>query len=54
VYGAENWALRKVDQKYLGSSEIWCCISMEKIAWKDRVKKEESMWRGISYKQQKE
>jgi hypothetical protein len=24
VYGAETWALRKVDQKYLESFEMWC------------------------------
>ena len=24
LYGAETWSLRKVDQKYLESFEIWC------------------------------
>jgi hypothetical protein len=24
VHGAETWALRKADQKYLGSFEMWC------------------------------
>jgi hypothetical protein len=24
LYGAESWTLRKVDQKYLESFEIWC------------------------------
>jgi hypothetical protein len=23
LYGAENWTLRKVDQKYLGNFELW-------------------------------
>jgi hypothetical protein len=30
--------LRKVDQKYLGSSEMWCWIRMEKIRWTDPVR----------------
>jgi hypothetical protein len=38
-YIAETWTLRKVDQKYLGSSEIWCW-RME-ISWTDRVRHEE-------------
>jgi hypothetical protein len=24
LYGVENWTLRKVDQKYLESFEMWC------------------------------
>jgi hypothetical protein len=24
LYGAETWTLRKVDQKYLESFEMWC------------------------------
>jgi hypothetical protein len=24
LYGAESWTLRKVDQKYLESFEMWC------------------------------
>jgi hypothetical protein len=38
--GAETWTLRKVDQKYLGSSEMWCCRRMEKISRTDRVRNE--------------
>ena len=38
-YGAENWPLQKVDQKYLESFEIWCWRRME-ISWTDRVKNE--------------
>ena len=30
--GAETWTLRKADQKYLESSEIWCWRRMEKIS----------------------
>ena len=37
LYGAETWILRKVDQKYLESFEIWCWRRMEKISWTDRV-----------------
>ena len=29
--GAENWTLRKVYQKCLGSFELWCWGSREKI-----------------------
>jgi hypothetical protein len=35
-----NWALRKVDQKYLESVEMWCWRRMEKISWTDRVRNE--------------
>ena len=35
---AEIWTLRKVDQKYLESSETWYWRRMEKIIWTDRVK----------------
>jgi hypothetical protein len=40
VYGAEIWILRKLDQKYLESFEIWCWRRMEKISWTDRVNSE--------------
>jgi hypothetical protein len=45
VYGAENWTLRKVDQKYLGSLEMWCWRRMEKISWTDPVRQEEVLQR---------
>jgi hypothetical protein len=41
LYGAETWTLRKVDQKYLESFEMWCWRRMEKISWTDRVRNEE-------------
>jgi hypothetical protein len=41
LYGAEMWKLRKVDQKYLASFEMWCWRRMEKISWTDRVRNEE-------------
>jgi hypothetical protein len=40
LYGAENWTLRKLDQKYLESFEMWCWRRMEKITWTDRVRNE--------------
>ena len=43
--GAETWTLWKVDQKYLGSSEMWCWRRMEKISWTDRVRNEEVLRR---------
>jgi hypothetical protein len=45
LYGAETWTLRKVDQKYLESSEMWCWGRMEKISWTDRVRNEEVLHR---------
>jgi hypothetical protein len=38
--GAEKWTLRKVDQKYLESFDMWWWRKME-ISWTDRVKNEE-------------
>jgi hypothetical protein len=32
--------------KYLGSSEMWCWIRMEKIGWTDRVKNKEVKHKG--------
>jgi hypothetical protein len=40
LYGAETWTLRKVDQKYLESFEMWCWRRMEKISWTDCVRNE--------------
>jgi hypothetical protein len=41
LHGAENWALRKVDYKYLESLELWCWRGKEKLSSTDRLKKEE-------------
>jgi len=46
VYGAETWALWKVDQKYLESFEIWCWRRMEKYSWRDCIRNEEVLQRG--------
>jgi hypothetical protein len=36
LYGAETWTLRAVDQKHLGSFEMWCWRRMEKLGWTDQ------------------
>jgi hypothetical protein len=38
VYGAETWALQKVDQKYLKSSETVSWTKLEKISWTDHMR----------------
>jgi len=40
LYSAETWTLRKVDDKYLGSFEMWCLRRMAKISWTDHVRSE--------------
>jgi hypothetical protein len=45
LYGVETWTLRKVDQKYLESFEMWCWRRMEKISWTDRVRHDEVLHR---------
>jgi hypothetical protein len=40
LYGVETLTLRKLDQKYLESFEMWCWRRMEKISWTDRVNSE--------------
>jgi len=45
LYGAETWTLRAVDQKHLGSFEVWCWRRMEKISWTDHVRNEEVLLR---------
>jgi hypothetical protein len=45
LYGAERWTLRKIDQKYLESFEMWCWRRMEKISWTDRVRNEDVLHR---------
>jgi hypothetical protein len=45
LYGAEMWTLRKMEQKYLESFEMWCWRRMEKISWTDCVRNEEVLHR---------
>ena len=40
-HGAETGTVRAVDQKKLGSFEMWCWRRMEKISWTDHVRNEE-------------
>jgi hypothetical protein len=42
LYGAENWTLGKVDQKYLGSFEMYW-RGTEKISWTDPVSNGEAL-----------
>jgi hypothetical protein len=41
LYGAETGAIGAVDQKHVGSFEMWCWRRMEKIIWTDGVRNEE-------------
>jgi hypothetical protein len=43
--GAETWILWKVDQKYLGSFEMWCWRRLEKVSRADRVTNQEVLHR---------
>jgi hypothetical protein len=40
----KTWTLWKVDQKYMGSFEMWCWRRME-ISWADHVRTEEVLQR---------
>jgi hypothetical protein len=40
LYSAKIWTLRKADQKYSGSFEMWCWSRMEKTNGNDRVRNE--------------
>jgi hypothetical protein len=42
--GAENWALRTADQKYLESLKMWSWKTVE-IIWTDRVRNKEVLHR---------
>jgi len=37
LYGAENWTLRKIEQKYQASFEMWCWRRMKKTSRTDSV-----------------
>ena len=38
--GADSWTVPKVEQKCLGSSEMWCWRRLE-ISWTDRMRNKE-------------
>jgi hypothetical protein len=39
LYAAVHWTLRKVYQKHLENTEVWCCRRIE-ISWTNRVENE--------------
>jgi len=41
LYGTETWTLRKLEQKYLKSFEMWRWRKLEKIKWPQKVTNEE-------------
>ena len=41
LYDAETWILRKFEQKYLESFEMWCWRKMENIKWSEKLTNEE-------------
>jgi hypothetical protein len=41
----ETWILRKLEQKYLESCEMWCWRRMEKVKWSEKVTNEELLGR---------
>jgi len=49
LYGAETGTVRAVDQKQLGSFEVWCWRRMEKISWTDHVRNEEVLLRVVGW-----
>lgn len=40
-YGAETWALRKVDTRRLEAMGIWLWRKIESISWEDRITNKE-------------
>ena len=45
LYGTETWTHRAVDQKHLGSFDLWCWRRLEKISWTDHVRNKEVLLR---------
>ena len=39
LYGAENWTLRRNEQKRVESFEMWIWRRMESVKWTDKIKK---------------
>ena len=44
-YGAENWTLRKLDQRHLEIFEMWYWRRKERIIWTDNVRSEDILQR---------
>jgi hypothetical protein len=51
-YGAENWILQKVDQKYRERFKMRCWRRMEMIMWTEKLSIAESRRKGTSNMQQ--
>uniref|UniRef100_A0A8D8TDU0 Craniofacial development protein 2 n=1 Tax=Cacopsylla melanoneura TaxID=428564 RepID=A0A8D8TDU0_9HEMI len=45
LYGAETWTLRKKEEKYLESFEMWLWRRVESIKWSDKIRHEEVLRR---------
>lgn len=45
LYGCETWVMRKQEEKYLESFELWLWRRMEGIKWTDKVRNEEVLRR---------
>ena len=45
LYGSETSTLRKLEQKYLESFEMWCCRRMEKIKCSEKMTNEQVLER---------
>ena len=41
LYSAETWIFQKIEQKHLGSFEMWFWKRMKKISWANQVENEE-------------
>jgi hypothetical protein len=44
LYGSETLTLRKLEQKYLESFEMWSWGRMEKIKWSEKVTNEQVLY----------
>ena len=45
LYSTGTWILWKVDQQYLGSSEMWCWRRECKVSWPDCLRRDEVLHR---------
>lgn len=45
LYGSETWTVRKKEEKYLESFEMWLWRRMENIKWSDKIRNEEVLRR---------
>uniref|UniRef100_A0A8D8UAM4 Craniofacial development protein 2 n=1 Tax=Cacopsylla melanoneura TaxID=428564 RepID=A0A8D8UAM4_9HEMI len=45
LYGSETWTLRKKEEKYLESFEMWLWRRIENIKWSDKIRNEEVLRR---------